>query len=149
MLASTDPAEVLRGYLAAGDRDELDEFDRWLHPDVVVHSAGGSLSRGVGALRDTWTAAHAGLDTLSHVIEELIVADDIVAARVVASGSHHGTFLGIPPTGVHVAVDQALFARVRDGRIVELWEIVDTGSGLKQFGLLADQDLGFDADNTS
>lgn len=47
---------------------------------------------------------------------------------------------GIPLTGVHVAVDQALFANVRDGRIVELCKIVDTGSRLKQLGLLADQD---------
>lgn len=65
-----------------GDRDELDGFDRWLNPDIVVRSAGGGSIRGVGARRDTWTAAHAGLDTVSHVIEELVVADDMVAARV-------------------------------------------------------------------
>lgn len=149
MSASLDPAEVLRNYLAAGDGAELDEFDRWLHSDVVVHSPGGSVTRGVRAQRDAWTAAHAGLDGLSHEIEELIVSDNMVAARVVASGTHHGTFLGIPPTGKHVRVDQALFASIREDQITELWEIVDTGSGMKQLGLLAGLDLAFDASDTS
>jgi predicted ester cyclase len=148
MSASNDPAGVLRNYLAAGDHNELDEFERWLHPDVVVHSAGGMVSRGVSAQRATWTAAHSGLDGLRHLIEELVVAGNTVAARVVASGTHHGTFLGIPPTGNQVRVDQALFAHVRDGQITELWEIVDTGSGMQQLGLLVDQALGFDAGDT-
>jgi predicted ester cyclase len=59
---------------------------------------------------------------------------------------HTGTFLGVPPTGATVEVDQALFARIENGRIDELWEIVDTGSGLRQLGVLGDQALGLDED---
>jgi hypothetical protein len=45
-------------------------------------------------------------------------------------------------------VDQALFARLHDGQIIELWEVVDTGSGMQQLGLLVDQVLGFGSQNS-
>lgn len=143
MSLSRDPAVVLRGYLTAGDRAAFDEFDRWLHPNVVVHSPGGITSKGVDAQREAWAAGHAGLGGLHHDIQELVVADDAVAARVVASGTHEGSFLGIAPTGNHVQVDQALFARLQDGQIIELWEVVDTGSGMQQLGRLVGQALSF------
>jgi predicted ester cyclase len=50
-----------------------------------------------------------------HDIQELVASDDVVAARVVASGTHQGNFLGIAPTGKHVEVDHAPFARLQDG----------------------------------
>lgn len=38
-------------------------------------------------------------------------------------------------------VDQAIFVKVETSQIVEMWEIVDTGSGLRQLGILDDQAL--------
>ena len=46
--------------------------------------------------------------------------------------------MGIPATGREVEVDQALFARLKEGRISEMWEIVDTGTFLRQLGVLGD-----------
>lgn len=69
----------------------------------------------------------------------------LTAARVRVIAIHHGPFLGVAATGNRLEVDQALFARVDGGRIVEMWEVVDTGSGLRQLGLLpATQLLGPD-----
>ena len=69
-----------------------------------------------------------------------------VAARISVTKVHTGRFLEIPPTRATIQVDQALFARIEDGRVDELWEIVDTGSGLRQLGVLRDQALGLDED---
>lgn len=140
---SIDPVLVLCGYLEAGDAQDFDELGRWLHPEVTVHSAGGTVSHGVDAQRKIWASAHAGLHDLSHDLLETVTSGNLVAARVVASGVHHGTFLGIAPTGRTVRVDQALFARLENGQIIELWEIVDTGAGLRQLGLLEGQDFSF------
>jgi ketosteroid isomerase-like protein len=62
--------------------------------------------------------------------------DDVVVQRV--AGTHDGAFLGIDPTGRPVTVDQALFVRVIDGRIAELWEVTDTGQALRQLGRVPD-----------
>jgi predicted ester cyclase len=137
-----DPADVLRGYLACGDAGTLDDLATWLHDDVVVHPAGGGAAyAGVPEMALTWAEAHEGLTSLRHEVLDVVVQGEVVAARIRASGTHEGVFLGLEATGRTVEVDQALFARVVEGRIVEVWEITDTGLALQQLGRLDDQPL--------
>lgn len=134
-----DPADVLRGYLACGDAGTLDDLATWLHDDVVVHPAGGGAAyTGVPEAALTWAEAHEGLASLRHEVRDVVVQGDLAVARVRVSGTHEGVFLGLEATGRSVEVDQALFARVADGRVVELWEVTDTGQGLRQLGRLDD-----------
>lgn len=142
----TGPGDVLRRYLAAGDSQQFDEFPRVLHDDVVVHSPGGATHVGIAAQIGSWQAAHAGLSDLDHAVERLIASGDLVAAHVTVSGTHAGVLLGVEPTGSHLHVDQALFMWARGGRIREMWEIVDTGEGLRQLGVLTDQSLSLTRD---
>ncbi|QYJ05284.1 ester cyclase [Nocardioides panacisoli] len=134
--------EVVRSYLAAGDAADYAALADLLHDDLVTHSPGGATTFGVADNVAAWRTAHDGLDRLGHRVLSMVTAGETVAARVLVTGIHAGHFLGVPPTGAHLRVDQALFARLSGGRIVELWEIVDTGSGLQQIGVLGDQDLG-------
>lgn len=52
------------------------------------------------------------------------------------TGTLKGDFAGIAANGRSFKVDQGLFAHVRDGKIVEVWEIVDTASLLRQLGVI-------------
>ena len=132
---------VLRSYLAAGDNADYAEMTRWLDDRVVVHSPGGATNHGIGANIAAWVAAHEGLADLTHEIHEVIAQPPWVVARIVITGNHHGSFLGLASTGKSIRVDHALFARVADGRMVELWEIVDTGRALQQLGVMSGQAL--------
>ena len=60
------------------------------------------------------------------------------AARVVVTGTLIGEFAGISAAGKSFMIDQVIFAHVEDGLIVEAWEIADTGSLLRQLGVLTD-----------
>ena len=135
-------ADILQSYLRAGDAQDYPTVARALHKDLVTHSPGGMTMRGLEANLDAWKAAHDGLDLLEHRVVAVVAEDNSVAARVAVTGRHTGSFLGVAPTGAHLAVDQALFARLHGHQIVELWEIVDTGSGLQQLGVLGPQALG-------
>ncbi|MFV0257355.1 MAG: ester cyclase [Acidimicrobiales bacterium] len=130
--------ELIRSYVAAGDAGDYDALRRVLHPDVVTHSPGGITSRGVDDQIAAWRAAHDGLDELTHEIVAIVGDGEAAAARVRAGGVHRGRFLGIDPTGNEIRVDQALFVRSDGSRIVEVWEVVDTGAGFRQLGVLAD-----------
>lgn len=132
---------VLRSYVAAGDSGNYSEMSRWLDEGVVAHSPGGVTIEGIEAHVASWAAAHAGLAGLRHEVQEVVAREQVAVARVVVTGTHRGTFLGIPATGRTVRVDQALFVHVDDDRIVELWEVVDTGTGLQQLGALSGQVL--------
>lgn len=133
--------EVLKRYVHAGDRRDFAHMRGLLDERVVTHLPGGSTSTGVEALQRSWAAAHEGLSDLRHDVQEVLVTGDLAAARLVVTGVHTGPFLGVPATGATVQVDQALFAQVRAGRIVEMWEVVDTGTGLRQLGVLEHAEL--------
>lgn len=134
-------ADVVVAYLAAGDRGDWAQMEACLVKDIVTHSPGGTTSVGIEAQRASWSAARAGLQDLRHKVKSVLVSGQSVAVRIVVTGTHVGPFLGVPATGATIRVDQALFVRLRRRRIAELWEIVDSGAGLQQLGVLGDQPL--------
>ncbi len=136
-----DPGTLLARYVTAGDRRDFTSMSVCVAESVVTHSPGGKQSVGFPQLRRSWEAAHEGLRDLRHDVQEVLVSGTAAAARIVVTGIHAGPFLGIGATGAVVRVEQALFIRVASARITELWEVVDTGSGLRQLGVLGDQPL--------
>ncbi len=116
-------------------------MDAYLANDVVTHSPGGVEVVGLEANRASWSAARGGLRDLRHEVQAVLMSEDAIAARIVVTGIDVGPFLGIPATGASIRVDLALFVRVTSRRIAEMWEIVDTGTGLQQLGVLGKQSL--------
>jgi predicted ester cyclase len=133
--------EVLRRYLVAGDVRDYDEIRRLVAADVITHSPGGARTDDADALIQSWVAAHEGLSGLDHAVADVLVDGSMAAARVRVSGTPAGTFLGLAPTGARVDVELGLFVRVESGRIVEMWEIADTGLALRQLGVVGEQSL--------
>ena len=128
---------LLERWFAAGDAGDLDAFDVLLHPDVVVHAPMGLSTQGREAEKTVWRDALAAMPDIRHDIQEVIMSGSTIAARAVVTGTLEGDFGGITASGRSFTIDQAVFANVRDGKIVEVWEIVDTASLLRQVGALA------------
>jgi steroid delta-isomerase-like uncharacterized protein len=129
-------ASLLERWFAAGDAGDLDAFDDFLHPDVVVHAPMGLSSEGPDAEKAVWRDALRAMPDIRHEIQEVISVGPTIAARAVVTGTLQGDFAGITANGKSFRVDQGLFARVRDDKIVEAWEIVDTASLLRQLGAI-------------
>ncbi|HJR44683.1 MAG TPA: ester cyclase [Actinomycetota bacterium] len=128
---------LLERWFAAGDAGDLDAFDDLLHPDVVVHAPLGLSTTGPDAEKDVWRDALGAMPDIRHEIQEVLESGSMIAARAVATGTLQGDFAGIPANGKSFKVDQGLFARVEDGKIIEAWEIVDTASLLRQLGAMS------------
>ena len=127
--------ELLRLWLAAGDRGDVDEFDRYLHPEVVVHAPLGLSTTGVEAEKAVWADGKRAMPDIRHEVQETMSSGSRAMARVVVTGTMSGEFAGISATGKSFEIDQVVFAHFRDGLIVEAWEIADTGSLLRQLGV--------------
>lgn len=123
---------VLQRLFAAGDAGEFDTFGSYLHHDVVVHAPMGLSTAGLAAEQESWRAAKSAMRDLHHQFLSILQTDRLEAARCMVTGTLDGTYGGIVATGKPFKVDQAVFARLRDGKIEELWEIVDTASLLNQ-----------------
>jgi predicted ester cyclase len=127
---------LLRGYLAAGDSGDLEGLGRDLHADVILHDPGGLVTAGLDHEKETWRTARAAIPDLRHEVQEIVGDGAALAARVVVSGTLRGRFAGVSANGRRFKIDQAIFMHVRDGKAIEIWGVVDTGSFLRQMGAI-------------
>lgn len=88
----------------------------------------GAKEAGIGWFSYMWQA----FPDFSVTIKLQIAEGDLVATLKTFSGTHEGEFMGIPPTGKHVAFDVFDMLRVRDGQLVEHWMVQDVAGLMKQ-----------------
>jgi steroid delta-isomerase-like uncharacterized protein len=67
-------------------------------------------------------------------VEDLVAEDDRVACRFVSTGTHHGEFMGVPPTGRRVEVTGITVFRLTGGQCVERWSEMNLVGLLQQIG---------------
>ena len=68
--------------------------------------------------------------------DDMIAEGDQVVTKKTFTGTHTEDFNGIPPTGKRVTLQFADIMRVRDGKIVEHWNVIDQMSFMQQLGLI-------------
>lgn len=116
---------VVFRWLAAGDAGDLDAFDELLHPDAVIHAPAGLSTTSADEEKAVWRDALAAMPDLRHDVQEVVVNGDVEMARVVVTGTLTASFGGVEGTGRSFRIDQAVITHLRDGKVVEAWEIAD------------------------
>jgi predicted ester cyclase len=79
-----------------------------------------------------FAARIAGMPDLKVTIEASVVTPDKVAASFVYSGTHGGTYFGIPPTGRPLHFTSCDIFRVQNNLLVEHWGMGDIAGILAQ-----------------
>lgn len=69
-------------------------------------------------------------------IQDLVADGDTVWVRMIGQGTHHGEFLGRPPTGKEINVTVIDICRFEEGKMVEHWGVPDRFHLMVQLGLL-------------
>jgi len=75
-----------------------------------------------------------GFSDIQWSLEDKVVEENKAAARFIMTGTHNGTFFGVPPTGKTIKAQAINFYRFSDGQIVEEYGQPDTLSLLQQIG---------------
>lgn len=78
---------------------------------------------------------HTAFPDLHVAIDEVLIDGYQVIGRWTLTGTHENEFMGIEPSGARISIWGVEIDRVKDGEIVEVWEIVDTLSLLQQLGV--------------
>jgi steroid delta-isomerase-like uncharacterized protein len=118
--------------LAEGKKSAVDEL---VAPDFRSHSW-PSTGDGRADLKAAIDRVANGLADSTFAIEDTIAEGDRVAVRVTASATHVGEFMGMPPSGKRYEVAEIHIFRVRDGQLVEHWDVIDTLGIMQQLGAL-------------
>ena len=79
---------------------------------------------------------YAGFPDAMHAFDEIIATDDAVVVRFTLSGTHTGSFFGLPPTGRPIVVTAIAVLRVVGGRVTTLNALFDEAGLLRQLGVL-------------
>jgi predicted ester cyclase len=116
---------VVFRWLEAGDAGDFDAFDELLHPEAVVHAPVGLSTANVEDEKGVWREALAAIPDLRHEVQEVVVNGDVEMARVVVTGSMTASFGGVEGSGRRFRIDQAVITHLRDGKVIEAWEIAD------------------------
>ena len=107
-----------------------------LAADFVDHSPFGPLSPDRDGVLALFGMLFAAFPDLRAEIHQQFSDGDTVITRKTFHGTHRGELMGIPPTGTEVAFDVIDIVRVRDGLMVEHWNVVDAMGLMTQLGAI-------------
>ncbi|MEU8380920.1 ester cyclase [Streptosporangium sp. NPDC048865] len=124
-----DPREFYRHYLGLLNDRRLDELGELFHDTVTLNGRPISRDDVMAAMRYTATEA---VPDLVWTVQDVVVEGDRLAARLIDTGTPVKEWLGIRPTGGSFEIDETAFYRVRDGRIEDMWFVVDTRTAQRQ-----------------
>jgi predicted ester cyclase len=103
-------------------------------PDFVAHAPEGDMP--YEAFVQFNIAFLTAFPDANFTIEEMIAEGDMVALLYKSSGTHQGTFMGIPATGKKIESSGMVMGRIAGGKFVEGWRYSDTLGTMKQLGAM-------------
>jgi steroid delta-isomerase-like uncharacterized protein len=117
-------------------------IDDIVAPDVSFHAPVPTGATGAAALKQVMAILHRAFPDLRVTVEDLIEEGDKVVGRNSVTGTHRGEYMGLPPTGRPVSYNEIFIFRFVQGRVAEIWGVVDVLSQLKQLGVLPAERAG-------
>ena len=109
-------------------------IDRYYSPDYVHHQSPDEY--GIDELRNRAHAIFAAFPDL-HIHTDFLAADGyFVTKKWTLRCTHKGEYIGIPASGNQVEIEGIALFRIRDGRIAECWEVMDSFALLQQLGAI-------------
>jgi steroid delta-isomerase-like uncharacterized protein len=89
---------------------------------------------GAGGAIQTLTRLHAAFPDFRIAIRDVLQDGAKVVVRSEISGTHRGSFLGVPPSGRTIRIQAVDIHEVRNGKVTRTWHTEDWMSGLRQIG---------------
>jgi steroid delta-isomerase-like uncharacterized protein len=125
----------LQDAMSSGDAELISQtIDDVFEPDVKQHTP--FEATGTQALKEVFARLYRAFPDLHITVEDLIAEGDKVVERDTVTGTHQGEYMGLPPTGKSVAYNEIFIMRFVNGRIAEIWGVVDILSQMRQLGMI-------------
>jgi steroid delta-isomerase-like uncharacterized protein len=116
---------------------EIDAFGEHLADGFVEHEELPGLEQSKEGVKQLFHMYRAAFPDLRMEAEDVLASADKVVARVHATGTHQGEFMGIPATGKSVDVQVIDIMRFgADGLVHEHWGLFDALGMMQQLGAI-------------
>ncbi|MCM5681577.1 ester cyclase [Schlegelella sp. S2-27] len=120
-MLKTDLTDIYRDYIACLNRQDWAALAHYVH-DEVKHN-GNRL--GVAGYREMLERDFTEIPDLHFNVELLVAQPPYVACRLRFNCTPRGRFLNLEVDGTKVSFTENVFYEFLDGRIVEVWSVID------------------------
>jgi steroid delta-isomerase-like uncharacterized protein len=125
-----------RAYELINDGD-IDGFGELLADGFVEHEELPGLAPSKEGVQELFRAYRAAFPDLRMDARDVIASGDKAVARVVATGTQTGEFMGMPASGRQIEVQMIDIMQFDDaGKVCEHWGVMDMLSMLQQLGAI-------------
>ena len=112
----------------------VDALVEFLAPSFVNYDPLPGLPGTLEGAKQLHRMLFAAFPDLKMTIQDQAAEGDKVWTRKIASGTHQGELLGIPPTGKNVSWIIIDIMSLRNGQVTEHWGVADVMSLMQQLG---------------
>ena len=132
-----DHAATMRRLYDLINAGDIDGFGELLAEDFVEHEEMPGLEPSKEGVKQLFHMYRAAFPDLRMEVQDVLVSGDKAVARVRATGTHKGEFLGMPATGKSVDVQLIDITRSGDdGLALEHWGVFDALAMMQQLGVI-------------
>ena len=135
-MSDADKAVVRRFVEEYQSGHDVTVAEELLADDFVDHSPFGPLSPDRDGVLALFGMLFSAFPDLRAEIHQQFSDGDTVITRKTFHATHQGELMGIPPSGAQVAFDVIDLVRVRNGKMVEHWNVVDAMALMTQIGAI-------------
>ena len=133
-MPNTPKGLVERFYHDLWNKADAAVADEILAEDFLFRGSLGPEKRGPDGFVEYMLSVHKALANYVCIIEDLVVTEDQVAAKMLFKGIHQDAFFGVAATGREITWAGAAFFTISDCRIAALWVLGDIDSVKQQLG---------------
>ena len=127
MANSVPPFPYARYNQEVWDSHNPDALAKYVASEARVHSMtpGNVAGTGLDYLKTRAASLLKAFPDVKFVIEDFVQQGDRLAARVTLEGTHRADFAGMPATGKRMKVYDFAMYRIADGKITDIWSLID------------------------
>jgi steroid delta-isomerase-like uncharacterized protein len=132
---AVDHATTMRSTYERISAGDLDGFAALVADNFVEHDEVPGLPATKDGMLDYFRMVLAAFPDMRLDVEDLIAAGDKAVARVIATATHQGEFMGVPATARRVEMQLIDIMRFDDdGLVCDHWGVADLLSLMQQLG---------------
>jgi steroid delta-isomerase-like uncharacterized protein len=116
------------------NKQNIAAFDEYFSTDLIVHSPDGDQN--YEQYKGLCQAYFSAFPDLHITTDEIVAEADKVTKIWTANSTHKGELMGIPATGKRIKVKGIEVFRIVDGKIAEIWAVMDNLGMMQQLGVI-------------
>lgn len=129
-----DAKSLVRQFYDAVGAGNFSMIDELVADDFVDREVFPGLEANREGVKQFFAMVRSAFPDLRMEVREMLADDDLVAVRVIATGTHEGEFMGMSSSGRRIEVQVFDIFRIRDGQVTEHWGLMDAMTMMQQLG---------------